>query len=95
MDDDILRLRNKEGIEVSTKLNGLGKFEIQFSLEVVFCSDCIYQKIERSLEPYNGFDLTFKLICKKENKKVEGCLSSYDLNTVEIPEWCPILKELL
>ena len=95
MDDDILRLRNKEGVEISTKLNELGKFEIHFKLEVVFCNDCIYQKIERDLEQYDGFDFSFKMICKKENKKVEGCLSSYDLNTVEIPKWCPVLKDLL
>lgn len=61
---------------------------IKIEIEINSCKQCPHFKTDNQWSS-DGLDKMEDWICKKINKKIEGCVEWYEEKKIKIPDWCP------
>ncbi len=61
---------------------------IKIEIEINSCKQCTHFKTDNQWSS-DGWDKMEDWICKKINKKIEGCVEWYEEKKIKIPDWCP------
>lgn len=61
---------------------------VKIEIEINSCKDCAYFKTDNYYTT-DGWDVMEDWICKKMNKKIQGCVEWHEESKIRIPDWCP------
>lgn len=88
-EDLIKRIENKEVQYAVRKVNSR-VFAFELIIPVLYCGQCMYHQLDTDNDDEDICKSSIKMICVKEHRKITSCLNFSDLDTVEIPKWCPL-----
>lgn len=91
-EDLIKRIENKEVQYAVRKINSK-LFTFELIIPVIYCGQCMYHQFDIDNDDENVCKSSIKMICSKEHRDIISCLNVSDLETVEIPIWCPLTNE--
>lgn len=63
----------------------------KIKIEINSCKQCphFYTTNQWSSD---GWDRMEDWMCRKANKKIQGCVEWHEESKIKIPDWCPILQ---
>ncbi len=66
---------------------------VKIEFEIKSCRECPFWK-QGDRQSTDGFDSGNDWFCKKQNgKKIASFVEWHEVDKIEIPKWCPILKK--
>lgn len=90
-EDLIKRIEDKE-VEYAVRKVNSKVFAIELIIPVIYCGQCMYHQFDIDNDDENPCKSSIKMICLKVHRKITSCLNVSDLETVEIPTWCPLIN---
>lgn len=93
MKEDLIKRIEKKEVQYTVKKVNSKVFVIELLIPIVYCGQCFQHQLDIDDKDENIVHASIKMICSKEHREITSCLNVSDLETVEIPSWCPLNEE--